>query len=391
MLVNSERLQARLDRDGLDGVVAAAPANVFYLTGVQPSALSQSYAIVTRDAPTAPFLVTSAATVDQALDAFPGLRGVSSYGTFHRTMMDGTVLTDEEQYLHRLVNETDISASALEALVSGLRQMGLADKRIGVDEGGPVPGLLEQLRDRLPARISPAAGLFRWVRLVKTAEELRRLRLSAAITERALIACQGVLRPGVTEIEVAREFERSIVSQGGVRRILHVRFGRNGVAGMARERYTRLEPGDSVWFDVGCTFEGYNSDLARVFSLGEPRARTKRYYDAMWAGEEAAINGARPGMTAGELFDLTLTAVRESGVPHYQRHHVGHGIGLDIYDPPLIAADVETQLETGMVINIETPYYEFGFGAVHVEDPFVVGADGNVLLTTLSRELCVIA
>lgn len=391
MLVNVERLQARLDRDGLDGIVATTPTNVFYLTGVQPSAMAQTYAIVTRDAPTEPFFVTAASTVDQVLDAFPIIRGVASYGTFYREISDGAVLSDEEQYLYQLVTASEEKASSSDALISGLTEMGLAGKRIAIDEGGGNAGLFDVVGSRLRGEVCPAADIFRWVRMVKTPEELRRLRLSAAITERALIACQGMLRVGVSEIEVAREFERSIVSQGAVRRILHVRFGRNGVAGMARERGDQyLAAGDTVWFDVGCSFEGYMSDLARVFSLGEPSERMRRYHAAMLAGEEAAIRSARPGMTAGELYDLTVQAVRSAGVVHYRRHHVGHGIGLDVYDQPLVSADNQIVLEEGMVINIETPYYEFGFGAVHAEDPFVIGTADNEVLTTLSRDLIVV-
>jgi Xaa-Pro dipeptidase len=390
MLVNAERLQARMDRDGLDGLIAASVENVFYLTGVQPSYLSHTFAVITRDTPTEPKYVTSVGTLDQVLDAFPGVKVAATYGKFYRETNPGGTLTGEEQYLHRLT-EMPAAASALDALGSALAQMNLANKRIGVDESGSFPALVDQLRQRVEGKVQPATDIFRWARMVKTDEEVRRLRRSANVTERALIACKGILRVGVTEREVAREFERSIVGQGGVRKFVHVRFGRNGVAGMAKETDTRLQMGDTVWFDVGCVFEGYCSDLARVFSLGEPNPRMKVYYAAMLAGEEAAIRRARPGMTAGELFDLTVQVVRENGVPHYRRTHVGHAIGIEVYDTPLIAAGVSTPLEEGMVITIETPYYEFGFGAAHAEDPFLMQANGNVVLTELSRDLQIVA
>jgi Xaa-Pro aminopeptidase len=226
--------------------------------------------------------------------------------------------------------------------------------------------------------------------MVKTKEEIRRIRHSARITERALVAVKGIVRPGVSEYEIAREFERSIVSQGGRPKFALIRFGRNGIAGQVEPDNTRLQPGETIWFDVGCTYQGYWSDLARIFSLGDPGARMRRFYQAMLVGEDAGIAAAKPGLTAGELFDLTVEAVREAGVSHYKRHHVGHGIGAAVYDAPLLASGVDIPLEEEMVINIETPYYEFGFGAVHVEDPFVVRADGNVLLTDLSRDLHVI-
>jgi Xaa-Pro aminopeptidase len=110
----------------------------------------------------------------------------------------------------------------------------------------------------------------------------------------------------------------------------------------------------------------------------------------MLVGEQAAIEQARPGMTGGQLFDLTLEATRAAGAPHYRRHHLGHGIGAEVYEQALIAPGNAEIIEEGSVVNIETPYYEYGLGAVHVEDPFVVRASGSELLTSLSRELMVL-
>lgn len=396
MLVNIPRLQAKLDEEGLDGLVATTYENLIYLTGVESVGLAmfphsaQAYVVITRDEPDRPFFVASVGELDQVLDAFPGVKGAASYGRFFRETLAGATLTEEEQYLRRLTVESTSADSPLEALVSALEQTGLASKKIGVDEVGLRPGYLEQLGERIGGEIHPASQTFRWIRMVKTSEEIRRLRHAAHITERALTAVKGIMRPGVTEYELAREFERSIVSQGAKSKFTLIRIGRNGVSGQVIPDNTPLQMGETVWFDVGCTYQGYWSDIARIFSLGEPGARAQKFYQAMLVGEDAGIAAAKAGMTAGELFDVTVAAVREAGVPHYKRHHVGHGIGAVVYDDPVLAPGVEIPLENGMVINIETPYYEFGFGAVHVEDPFVIREGGNVLLTALSRQLHIV-
>ena len=87
----------------------------------------------------------------------------------------------------------------------------------------------------------------------------------------------------------------------------------------------------------------------------------------MLAGERAAIERMRPGVTVGEIFDTAVRVTREAGIPDYQRHHVGHGIGLEPYDPPTIVAGSEARLEPGMVFCVETPYYEHGWGGVQVD------------------------
>jgi Xaa-Pro aminopeptidase len=90
------------------------------------------------------------------------------------------------------------------------------------------------------------------------------------------------------------------------------------------------------------------------------------------------------------LFDTAVRVTREHGLPHYQRHHVGHGLGLEPNDPPTLNAVTETALEPGMVFCVETPYYEHGWGGVQVEDAVEVTTTGARLLTRSGQELAII-
>lgn len=399
MLVNQKRLQTALDVAGLDGLVAATLENVQYFTGVRSISLEmfphdgQCYAVLTRDRPTVPSLVASTGEIDQVLDGYDGIGDTVIFGTFYRELPDDDLqLTADEQKLKAMAVDSEPQPGPLEGMIEALRRLGLANQRIGVDELGLRAGFREQLAEKLPqAGIKPASELIRWVRRVKTDEEVRRLRTSAQITEKAILAAAGIAREGVTERELALEFRQSIARQGASPGFSLIRFGRNAIAGQVRPDSTPLKPGDTIWFDVGCRYEGYWSDVARNFSLGAPGPRTQKIYRAMLEGETQAIAAARPGMTGGELFNLTIKATRQAGASHYRRHHVGHGIGSEVYEQPLLAPDVGEVIEAGMVLNIETPYYEFGLGALHVEDPFLVGENGNnELLTTLGRELHII-
>ncbi len=398
MLINVERLLTMMEKRRLDGLVATTLENVHYFSGVWSISLrmfpheGQCYAIVTRDRPTEPVVVSSTGEVDQVLDGYPQIRGTVNFGTFYRELPEGVELTAQESRLKAMSVDPVGAAGPLDGLIDALHKMGLADQRVGVDEMGLRAGFFDALGERLPEMdVVPASDLIRWVRRVKTAEEIHRIRAVARITENAILAAVAIAREGVTEEEMAREFLRSIVSQGASPRFNLIRFGRNAVAGQIEPDRTPLKKGDIIWFDVGCVYRGYWSDIARNFCLGEPDPRARQLYRAMLEGEERAIAEARPGMTGGELFDLTMDAVRQAGAEHYRRHHVGHGIGAEVYEQPLLAPGVETKIEAGMVINVETPYYEFGLGALHVEDPFVVGSDGdNVLLTTMGRDLHII-
>lgn len=395
MLANLDRLGQRMDELGLDGLIATTFENVHYLTGIASQPLlthphsGKCCAVVTRDRLAHPHFVCSGCEVDQFLDANVALDGVVRYGQFFREAPDGVPLTDREQALRKITDEPH-PADVLTAVVQTLRQAGLANGRIAVDENGVKFGFFDELRDALPTvDLRTGADVLRWTRKVKTAGEIPRIAASAAVIEQAIQAAIAIAKPGVTERELVREFERVVAGAGGRPKFTLIKFGRGAIAGQTRPAEVTLRRGDSIWFDVGCVYDGYWSDLARVYSLGEPSRKLSRYYSAMLSGCDRALALARPGMTGKELFDITVEGVREAGVPHYRRHHVGHGIGVEVYEPVLITPNNDDRIEEGTVVNIETPYYEYGFGAVHVEDPFVVGADGNQLLTTLDRNLVV--
>ncbi len=121
--------------------------------------------------------------------------------------------------------------------------------------------------------------------------------------------------------------------------------------------------------------------------LGAPSDKQRRYYDAIRDGERAAIAAMKPGVPVSRIFEIGMRVTREAGMPHYKRTHVGHGIGLEPYDPPTINAATETPLEPGMVFCVETPYYEHGWGGVQVEDAVEITATGVRQLTRSSQEL----
>lgn len=140
----------------------------------------------------------------------------------------------------------------------------------------------------------------------------------------------------------------------------------------------------------GWQYQGYTSDLSRTVCVGTPDEKTVRLYDAIRAGTEAAIAAARPGVRACELFQIAVETTRSNGIPHYRRHHVGHCLGLEVYDDPSITPDNQTVLQADMALNIETPYYELGWGGVQVEDTVAITENGAVRLDVSDNHLIVL-
>jgi Xaa-Pro dipeptidase len=393
MLVNAERAKRLMDENGLDALLATTLSNVYYLSGLWSFTLrafqnAQTYVLVARDKLSEPVLIIDTGEVGQAItDSMAGAL-IINHSTYYRDVARGVDLTHEEARLKELAVDREPCGNALEALIVALHTTDLTGKTIGFDENGINPGYPPELMKRLPGlKMKPAAAVLGQIRMVKTAEEIERLRAAVKVTETAMLKALGVAREGVAECELAKEFEKSLIDQGA--ELLHtsLRTGRLSAFGISQPGVGPLRSGDRIWFDVGCRFRGYATDIGRTYFLGDPGERTKQYYQALLEGEDRGLETIRAGAKAEDVFQATVAAVRAAGIPHFRRNHVGHGIGIDTYDSPLLAPGDETILEEGMVLNIETPYYEIGSGAFLVEDTLVVTKHRPELLTTIDRAL----
>jgi len=148
-----------------------------------------------------------------------------------------------------------------------------------------------------------------------------------------------------------------------------------------------IQMGDLVRLDL-CAFDWrYHSDWAGTAVAGAPTSEQETIYAALVAGHLAAIGAAKPGVRACDVFDVAIKTVRRSGLPGFQRHHCGHGIGLEGYDAPLINGQDTTVLEPGMVLCIEVPLYRLGHGGYQMEDTIVITKNGADVLTSAPLEL----
>jgi Xaa-Pro aminopeptidase len=232
----------------------------------------------------------------------------------------------------------------------------------------------------------PASELLRSVRRIKSRAEVLKLQAAARNVEGAILATTAVADVGMSEIDLAREFERGLLTGGTRPSLTMLKIGRQAVFGQRRQTRVVVSEGDILWFDCDAVRDMYWADIARVFAVRDGRRHCARF-DALLAGQSRAIEAIRPGMTGGDVFDLVMDTVHRSGFPEYRRHHVGHGIGLEPYERPILAPGNRDVVEAGMVLSVETPFYEYAAGALHVEDPICVGVEGNERLTLFDGDM----
>jgi Xaa-Pro aminopeptidase len=148
--------------------------------------------------------------------------------------------------------------------------------------------------------------------------------------------------------------------------------------------------GDGIRLDSDCSYLGYFADLARTAVIGKPNKKLKNYSKAILEGVLEVEQIIRPGIKVSEVFKSAIQSVRNNGLTNIDRHHAGHGIGLCCTEAPIISRDNNTLLEKGNVFCIETPYYEIGFGCVHIEDTVVVTDTGCERIQTGDLRLRII-
>jgi Xaa-Pro aminopeptidase len=269
------------------------------------------------------------------------------------------------------------SGTALDALGMAVEEAGLARGKIAVDELGLLPGHWEELRKKVPhATLVPGASLFTRIRAVKTPEEVSRLRTAAQITERSIQAALRCVREGITEKALAVPFHQQGILEESWPVLGCIGFGTRSAMPNVQPSDTCLRRGDVIRFDVGGRYKHYRADIARIAVFGMPAQRVARYHNALHAGVRAGLGMIKPGVKASDVFKTVMATVQGEGIPHYRRSHVGHGIGLDGYDLPHLTESSADVIEEGMVMCVETPYYELGWCGLQVEDTIVVTAHG---------------
>ncbi len=384
------RLAKVLDAEGLDAIVASTPENLQYVTGFRSIAHAlfrglELYGVFTRQGVglVIPFIDSTGVSADGI-----EVDRIACYGNFFFNFTDqpGPIGTRVREITSRP------AAGPGEALREVLGGLGVTGGRIAVDEAGVFPATWQRLGEQLAGvTITPAYAHFRTARMVKSSREVACLERAARIAEDGIAAIWGMLKAGVTEREAASAFEQEVIRRGAQTFFTVVTIGpyRAALADVYASE-TALKAGDLVRLDLGCVYQGYRSDISRTAVLGTPTEKQRRYYDAIRDGEKAAIAAMKPGVPVSQIFEIGMKVTREHGLPHYQRNHVGHGIGLEPYDPPTINAAGQTVLEPGMVFCVETPYYEHGWGGIQVEDAVEITAAGVRRLTQSSQELQIV-
>jgi Xaa-Pro aminopeptidase len=289
--------------------------------------------------------------------------------------------------------EREIAVDLLAGVVKGLPGSGdlrlaFEDAHMSVKDHAKLAGML-----RAGIELVPAGSTIEPLRAVKDPAELDAIRAAARLADDALTEVLERGLVGRTEREVALDLEFTMRRMGAeaVSFPAIVAAGDHGALPHAMPRDVPIPAGTMCVIDWGAQLDGYASDCTRTYATGEVDPRDGEVYALVLAAQQAALEAVRPGPTGREVDAVARALIDAAGHGEHFGHGLGHGVGLAVHEGPRLSKQGETALAAGMVVTVEPGVYVPGAVGVRIEDLVIVTDDGVEVVSSLPKDLQVIA
>lgn len=353
-----QKQREAMKREGYDGLISLSPENATYTSGVvipSHSMIRQRHVICLVPASGNPRMIV--VNMEESFArANARIRDIRAYNEF--------------------------TESPMQFLSDALKELGLEKGRVGIElDYLPVRDFL-RLKGLLPhASFEDAEACFGRLRMIKTEEEIEKLRKAGKAAEKVHHHAFGRLKPGMTELDLAGFIVNGLYSEG-IDQIVKIVAGAGQRCSHANPGPTGnvIKSGDMIRVDIFGSISGYLSDVARTAVVGRPTPFQKETWKKLIEARAMTLEGIRPGVHSQEIYQRFSNRFKEMGLEPI--NFVGHGLGLTLHEDPYINRFSDTVLEPGMVLCVE-PYYmmvekNMGF---QIEDEIIVTETGYELIT----------
>lgn len=355
-----DRANAEAEREGFVAVMVAPSPDLAYLTGYDPMPLERPTLLILR----------------------PGSDPVMLVPELERALAQGSPVGSAIE-LVGWVDGADPYAVAA-TLVSGPGRIAVGDRLWSAH----LLGLQRAIPD---ASFAPASSVIARLRAVKDDDELAALRRAGRGADEAFRQICAMTFLGRREEEIAADLAELLIRHGHDRAdFTIVASGPNSASPHHEPTGRTMLPRDAVVMDFGGELGGYFSDTSRTVVVGEPPVGFESVYQVVHEAQEAAFRAVEPGVAAQEIDRVARRIIEDAGYGERFIHRTGHGIGLEVHEPPYLVEGSDWALEPGTTFSIEPGIYLEGAFGVRIEDIVAVTSDGAERLNRSSRDLQVV-
>ncbi|MDW7771281.1 MAG: Xaa-Pro peptidase family protein [Desulfobulbaceae bacterium] len=349
------RLQERLKRKKVSGMLVTHPGNRRYLSGYTPGdhSIGESSGMLLIPSRGAPYLLT---------DSRFSLEAEHEASGFAVRLYDKGLGACLKELLPEL----------------GIRSLGFEGDYILYS----TYNRLEKMTGKLGIRLVSLGGTIERLRIIKTDEEIEKIRASVLLNEEVFRKIYARIKPGMTEREIALAMDNEMMMSGAESPSFQTiaAFGENAAKPHAVPTDRALKPGDTVLVDMGLVLDGYCSDMSRTFVAGPPGKTFIDRLRIVRRAQQEAINAIRDGAACRDIDRAARRVIRDAGYGDFFGHALGHGVGLEVHEEPRLSSRSRRKLRTGMIVTVEPGIYLPDWGGIRLENMVVVRDNGCEVL-----------
>ena len=399
------RVRAELHRLEIDACLVTTPANIFYTTGFFSPVVNLSFRLMGTDTaliPADPAQPAALMTSDFAAPAARAATTIEDIRTYRMWVenRDLDVITGPNGGNAKISRPPQWNPDEIDETVTAmLEERDLSAGVIGIDLRYVYADTLFRLQQNNPeCQFVDVTGMLYGLRAIKHPQEIEMHRNAARLFEAGLKRALSDAREGQSAQAIKYNYQAGALEaamadpglstgNGGEFQSAYG-FISAGTGSNFGDR-SGLHSGDLIKFDCGVAVGGFYSDCGRTYAFGRASTEQRRIHDALAGAHAAAREMMRPGMPISAVYQAAEDVMQAHGFPGYSRGHYGHSIGLDTFveEPPFISANEHSELQPGMLLCLEAPYYSASTGSYQIEDMILITEDGHENFNSLSYEL----
>ena len=375
---------------GVDALVASSTENVYYVSdywslGKKLGCGVETYVVLPLN--NDPAIIAPTDEADLVIYSGTWIDDLRFYGEAKADVGEVEETSEQTESLLKIHKESEPEKDGATALLKALGDLGVDKGVIALDTSDLSPDIYEHIKGKVPdSKIVDGSSLLREIRQVKTQPEVECILRATEITEKSMEDALEIARSEISELDLAGMFTYSVTYDGG-------QVSQNLIGIGERSAYPNPVPSiqeakrrDLLRLTFGCTWGHYHSNISRTGVIGRPLGKAQRLWEAVQGAQDSVLDIVTPGVKLSELYAEAEKAF-EKAEAKMRTPSIGHGLGVECNERPWIERDGDLELLPGMVVNVDIPLLEIGWGGLQMEDTVLVTGDGYELLTKTDREL----